>query len=133
VLADWNSEAVLDRETGLVWEKSPSTPTFTWVNAHGHCNAAVSKGNRQGWRLPTLQELASLIDLTQSNPALPSGHPFQNVQTSVSVYWTATTSADDTTFAWVVNLFTGGMGRGFAKINSGFVWCVRGGQGVDPQ
>src|SRR5262245_20100473 len=30
VLANFNSEAVLDRETRLVWERAPSTSTFPW-------------------------------------------------------------------------------------------------------
>ena len=33
-------------------------------------------GGRGGWRLPTVEELRSLIDLRRAIPALPSGHPF---------------------------------------------------------
>src|SRR6266446_7070038 len=69
--------AVLDRETGLVWEQSPSTSTFTWEDAQIHCNQ-LTVGNRIGWRLPTLQELASLVDgdpANTSSPRLPPGHP----------------------------------------------------------
>ena len=83
-----------------------------------------------GWRLPTIQELASLVDLTQSNPALPLGNPFSNVQTN---YWSATTGAPDTGRTWVVD-FENGFPRDTSKtLRARFVWCVRGGQGVDPQ
>lgn len=130
VLLNMNSEAVLDRETGLVWEQSPSTDTFNFIGAQFRCNE-LSKGNRMGWRVPTLQELASLVDLSQSSH-LPSGHPFSNVQ--LGAYWSATAGEGDPTSAWFVNFqvamnTTGKTG----KVLITYVWCVRGGQGVDPQ
>jgi hypothetical protein len=139
VLKDFNIEAVLDQETGLVWEKSPETapnPTTpqTWFSAQVSCNARTV-GGRKGWRLPTIQELASLVDPTQSSPALPSGHPFSNVQSNVlsSLYWSATTLASNTSLAWGVRLDDGGVDGGDKTIHALHVWCVRGGQGVDPQ
>jgi hypothetical protein len=128
--------AVLDKETGLVWEQSPTAPptnpnTFEWVYAQIHC-ITLTVGNRKGWRLPTLQELESLVDPTQSNPALPTGHPFSNVQSSPSGYWSASTYAMNTINAWGVRFDNGIPGAG-DKSFSNLVWCVRGGQGVDPQ
>lgn len=122
------SAAVLDQETGLVWEQSPDTEPQGWLFAQLSCNVRTV-GGRLGWRLPTLQELASLVDPTQSNPALPAGHPFSNVQSSG--YWSASTEAGSLSLAWLVNLlgFVGNDG----KTNAYHVWCVRGGQGVDPQ
>lgn len=130
VLTNMNSAAVLDRETGLVWEQSPDTNRRNWASAQLHCNQRTV-GNRKGWRLPTVQELASLIDPSQSNPALPAGHPFTNVQSNN--YWSATTVADVPIAAWNVLLIDGGIFAGPAKTVAHFAWCVRGGQGVDPQ
>jgi len=123
--------AVRDNETGLVWEQSPSTSGFTWEGAQGQCNQ-LGVGNRKGWRLPTIQELASLVDPTQSNPALPAGHPFSNVQSSFPFYWSATTLATQAILAWGVHFGSGGVGDD-VKTFPLFAWCVRGGQGVDPQ
>jgi len=131
VLAAFGGAAVLDTETGLVWEQSPSTTTENWLNAQIHCILLI-KGGRLGWRLPTIQELASLVDPNNpgGNPDLPPGHPFSNVQSSH--YWSATTLAADTSAAWAVN-FNVGRPDGDLKAGFDFVWCVRGGQGVDPQ
>jgi hypothetical protein len=141
VLSNFNSAAVLDRETGLVWERSPSTDLFPWssnttpLSAAYHCLLSVSLGDRKGWRLPTVNELASLIDAAAQSPALPAGHPFQNVQASKFVffpYWTATTNSSSPSTARVVDFGSGEIGIS-GKSNSAFVWCVRGGQVVDPQ
>jgi len=130
VLSNWGNAAVLDRETGLVWERSPSTTEFLWAKAPYLCNnLAVS--NRKGWRLPTIQELASLVDMSvPSSPKLPSGHPFMNVQSLF--YTSATTYAGNALGAWYVG-FGNGLVSTDAKSVNHFVWCVRGGQGVDPQ
>ena len=119
--------AVLDKETGLVWEWSPSTTTRTWASAIFYCYPK-NVGNRKGWRLPTVEELASLVDPTQSNPALPSGHPFSNVQSSY--YWSATTFASSTTSAWTLSFGSGNL-NGAVKTTAHYVWCVRGGHGYD--
>jgi hypothetical protein len=137
VLSNWidtdhpsGGAAVLDRETGLVWEQSPTTSSFSWFHAQLQCNG-LTVGSRLGWRLPTLQELASLVDPTQDNPALPAGHPFSNVQSSS--YWSATTFAAVAGVAWVVNFGSGLFVSFGGEAGSNFVWCVRGGQGVNPQ
>jgi len=136
VLGDFAGAAVLDRETGLVWEQSPGTApnpttTQTWLQPQASCNTRTV-GGRKGWRLPTIQELASLVDPNNpgGNPDLPPGHPFSNVQSSV--YWSATTGASHSSFAWVVLLGDGDVGPD-DKTSAFHVWCVRGGQGVDPQ
>lgn len=131
VLGSFNNEAVLDKETGLVWEQSPDTTPGDWFMAQSRCNNR-NVGNRKGWRLATIQELASLIDpsVGPPGPTLPDGHPFSNVQ--AGDYWSATTFASDTSFAWNVDLGEASL-ESNTKSSNRRVWCVRGGQGVDPQ
>jgi hypothetical protein len=136
VLSNFNNAAVLDRETGLVWERSPSTTPLTWYNALQAClNKSV--GGRAGWKLPSIQELRSLVDPTTVNPALPVGNPFTNIQFVTTVespfYWSSTTISLSGA-AWIVFFATGDAFVG-TKSSSGsnFAWCVRGGPGVDAQ
>ena len=127
VLTNWNSQAVLDRETGLVWEKSPLAIEREWNNARDHC-VRTSFGGRAGWRLQTVTELASLMDpAAASGPKLPPGHPFTNVQ--LSAYWSATEDARfPDTVAWIVNFSDGGLPLGAINTTTtALAWCVRGG------
>ncbi len=85
-----------------------------------------------GWHLPLYRQLASLIDMN-NNPALPTGHPFANVQPGR--YWTATTAGGQQANAWYVDFFDPGAGKVgniFKEAGrGGNVWCVRGGQAFD--
>ena len=121
-----DDEAVLDLETGLVWDRSPDTGTSAWYAAVANCtNREV--GGRKGWRLPTAAELGTLVDATQAAPALPSGHPFINVQNAI--YWTATTDAGSTTRARAVAFNVGITYYVFPKTTNYNWWCVRGATG----
>lgn len=119
---------VLDKETGLVWEQSPQILTKNWADSIIYC-PTKELGNRKGWRLPAVEELATLVDPTQNLPSLPTGHPFSNVQTAH--YWSTTTSPSDDTYAWTVNFANGFVGPSYTKIVLQYIWCVRGGHGYD--
>ena len=117
---------MLDRETGLVWERTPinsSTPP-QWGQARVDC-AQRTVGGRKGWRLPSVHELQSLLDpFDGAPPAIPDGHPFSFIP---AVVWSATTSALASTDAWVVFPLNAHVTTN-AKTASTLVWCVRGGQ-----
>ena len=116
--------AVLDKETGLVWAMAPDSTGRTWQEAVDYCTN-VRLGGRKGWRLPTVTELASLVDTTHTNPSLPSGHPFSNVQQFE--YWSSSTNSGDSSNAWVVDMRFGGESIN-DKSNITYIWPVRGGQ-----
>jgi hypothetical protein len=120
----FNGAAVLDRETQLVWEQSPDTNVKSWALARTECMSRDVDG-RKGWRLPSVHELASLVDPSQLGLSLLPGHPFSNVQTEH--YWSATTNADSPTDAWTVRFLQTGPVGTFGKNNGLYVWCVRGG------
>lgn len=124
VLGDFNNAAVLDRETGLVWEQSPSTTEHPWVAALVIC-ADKTVGGRKGWRLPSFAELASLVDPSAApGPTLPVGHPFTYVESRLGT-WAATEDAvNPASTAWGVFFGTGDVGR-MTKDNINKMWCVR--------
>jgi len=126
--------AVLDKETGLVWERVPETSYLTtWQDAISRC-IYKPVGGRKGWRLATIEELSSLVDpgVASPGPTLPVGHPFG---IGSFAYWSSTTVAgqDGSPYAWVVSFNNGTpQTQGKAGI-SALNWCVRGGRGHDGQ
>jgi hypothetical protein len=134
VLAEFQSAAVLDRETGLVWERDPTAigssgqddaGIDSWAIAANKC-IRKAVGGRKGWRLASVHELSSLVDVSVSpnEVRLPVGHPFQSIGTDF--YWTATTYAVDPTRAWVVRFLGGGVVTEDKPATHPF-WCVRSG------
>ena len=119
-------EAVLDKETGLVWAQNANlyNGTRDWQQAINYCRN-LSIADRKGWRLPTVEELSSLIETGHGNPAIPYGHPFSNVVGSM--YWSSTTNEGGSTLAAAVLTVDGRMVYYNKTGNYYYVWPVRGG------
>jgi len=120
-----DGSAVLDKETGLVWAKEPDSTRRMWNAALDYCTS-LFLGGRKGWRLPNVEELLSLVELSQMRPSLPSGHPFQNIK--AATYWTSSTHATYTEGAWAVGMDGGSVELVSKEINTFYVWPVRSGQ-----
>jgi hypothetical protein len=98
-------EAVLDKQTGQDLEI----------------------GNRKGWRLPTKEELITILDNSRSHPPLPDGHPFKNVaRVSPAGYWTGTTYEGNSNNAYYISTSYGAV-RDELKLFDVRIWPVLGG------
>lgn len=121
---------VLDRLTGLKWTRCADLANgpVSWRDAL----AAVRSLNENrfnsadGWRLPNIRELASLVDAGRHSPALAVGHPFND---AADAYWSSTTSVYDPSYAWALYLKDGPVGVGHKLRPEFHVWAARDGAG----
>jgi hypothetical protein len=122
-----DDEAVLDKETGLTWARNANLDgTKSWQDAINYC-ANLTISDRKGWRLPTREELASLLDISQTIPALPIGYDiFSNVQSNY-YYWSSTEYEGDSSKAWYVYMGLGHVRNDSKNLAGTYVWPVRGG------
>jgi Protein of unknown function (DUF1566) len=115
--------AVLDNNTGLVWEQLPVGTLRSWKDARIDC-VDKNVGGTRGWRLPSVVELASLIDPSLGTPFVPL-NVFTNIL--VGAYWSATVDATATNLVLLVDLDTksGTTATSSKTSGSAYVWCVR--------
>lgn len=112
---------ILDRLTGLLWGRRAGvtdTPV-DWQTALDMVNGITLGGIE--WRLPNINELESLVDCSRCDPALPDGHPFEDVRDG---YWSSTTSAFEPDWAFALYSNKGAVGVGQKKDPHFFVWPV---------
>jgi hypothetical protein len=118
-------ETVLDKVTGLYWLRDADVGpgTLNWQETlHYINNLEVPVPERSlRWRLPTINELESLVDCSQHTPALPTAHPFENVR---DVYWSSTTSCFEPDWAWALYFNKGATGVGFKQEKGFHLWPV---------
>lgn len=134
---DVGDGTVFDNATGLYWEKSPGCLVtinyFYWANAITYCatladdDTTLTDGSSAGdWRLPNINELFSLIDFSNYNNCLPTGHPFTDV-TGPDEYWSSTTNIGSTFQAWAVSIQYGTCRPRAKDSTHHYVWAVRNG------
>ena len=96
-----------DAANGLEWDISDfGGKEFTFDKAQKAC-AELRTGEHSDWRLPTIQELLTLVDYTRSDPAIDKEY-FPNCKPSW--YRTSTPYAPLAGYSWIVYF-----GVGFAS------------------
>jgi hypothetical protein len=73
------------------------------------------------WHLPNINELESLVDASQSSPALPEAHPFWG---NPEVLWSSTTSGFEPDWAYGLYLHKGAVGVGHKRTARFGVWVT---------
>ncbi|MEK6777346.1 MAG: DUF1566 domain-containing protein [bacterium] len=134
---------VTDNLTGLIWTQNAGTPTVgsctggykNWQGSLDYvtCLNNINYLGHSDWRLPNVNELESLINADEPNSATwLNVQGFTNVQSSY--YWSSSSYADDTGYAWIVNMWYGyvDVGYGNKTVYDSIVWPVRSGQSTAP-
>ncbi|MBM9500053.1 DUF1566 domain-containing protein [Leptospira sp. 201903071] len=126
---DNGDSTVTDVNTGLIWAQcsaglsgsgcATGAVSFpNWTNALLTCNNLSLAG--RVWRLPSVNELSSLTDLSVANPAIKSSY-FPG--TFNGNYWTSTTYTNPTD-AWIVQFGAGNIVTNLTKGATAGVRCV---------
>jgi len=122
---------VRDNYTGLVWQQDFSAATMAWTDAAGYCASSTIGGHT--WRVPSLRELATLVDEAQVAPAI-NRTMFPSTKygsKSNNWYWASHRAAGNATAAWAINFddgFTGfnaGASGAWNYFTGAWVKCVR--------
>ncbi len=110
---DTSTWITLDRSTGLMWQYTDDSVKRSWRETLKHVEE-LELGGFDDWRLPNIQELYSIVDISRNNPSV--SRDFFSLKPLV--YWSSSTCVFDTSRAWTV------------RFNDGFVNCLdKGGQG----
>jgi hypothetical protein len=113
---------VYDTKTRLTWQQTISSNSYVWADAKTYCAGGGSILGDTGWRLPTLKELQSLVDYSQTTPptidstAFPGEPPVW--------FWSASPLAGSSSYAWNVDFGHGDAGANVVS-NILYVRCVR--------
>ena len=109
-----NRDVVIDRTTGLMWQKKPDGVERNWKDAELYCQK-LSLGGYSDWRLPNESVLMKMIE----NKMMFASSLRNNY------YWSSTVS-NPTSWATYVNFGYGDAGMAW-KGSGMYVRCVRGG------
>ncbi len=113
---DDNTKTVTCKDTGLTWqddEKASGDANFkNWDEAVAYCPTTLG----DGWRLPNINELETIVDRSKVYPSIVGDGVFKNVsgaETDKSNnYWTSTSKAKDGTAAWYIGFGVGDISKG---------------------
>jgi hypothetical protein len=96
---------VLDTKTRLVWQQTVDLPR-NWQAATDYCRTSTLPGT--GWRLPSVNELMTLVDATNAtNNVIIDQTAFPNTPTAALHYWSLTSPGEDNTRAWTIQFGLG--------------------------
>jgi hypothetical protein len=118
--ADNGDGTVTDNVTGLMWQQAVPATLYAWADAIAYCPTLTLAGHSD-WRLPSVIELVSIVDLGQFSPSI-NGKYFPS--TPANFFWSSSPVAGSPSLAWLVYFDNGNTGSVVVS-GTDFVRCVR--------
>jgi len=105
----------------LIWqdEKVVLKMQKTWDEAKLYCDS-LNQHSTEGWRLPSIKELQSIVDPKQYRPAIISDFQY----TTTFYFWSSTEYKKDRNQAWYVTFESGLTSISYKTIRNS-VRCVK--------
>jgi hypothetical protein len=120
-----SADEVQDNYTGLIWQRTGnSSGLISWDQAVTYCSSLTIGGNT--WRLPSVRELATLVDEAQVAPAI-NRTMFPSTQygaRSNNWYWASHAQRNSTTAWWGLNYDDGFTGFNAGASGAWNYWTV---------
>jgi len=91
---------VYDTKSKLTWQQTVSSTTYAWADAKTYCAGVGTSLGGTGWRLPTIKELQSIVDLSQATGPYIDPNAFPS--TPSNWFWSSTPLAGSPSDAWLV-------------------------------
>ena len=114
---------VYDTKSKLTWQQTVSSTAYTWADAKTYCAGVGASLGGTGWRVPTIKELWSIVDLSQT--AAPMIDPNAFPSTPSEDFWSSSPLAGSSSLAWGVYFFDGSTFYVDVSFNNSLVRCVR--------
>ena len=96
---------VYDTKTKLTWQQTISSNSYAWADAKTYCAGVGSRLGGTSWRLPTLKELQSLVDYSQTISPRIDSTAFPGAPSLWA--WSASPLAGSSSGAWGVYFLNG--------------------------
>ena len=116
-----NQNVVIDKNTGLIWQQSIPKEKYKWEDAVDYCKNLTYAGYSD-WRLPTPQELLTIVDNSKHDPAINTTY-FPN--TPSSSFFVQSNGPDTSENAWRVHFSYGDVYDDRFVGHYRYVRCVR--------
>lgn len=107
---------VHDQVTSLTWQGCPvgqsgigcsgTVQTFSWRQAKDYCDG-LDFASYSEWRLPDIHELISIVDYTESLPAIDKDKFPSTESNDPALFWSSSPIANQANRAWFVNFSDG--------------------------
>ncbi len=118
-----NGEIVTDTKLGLMWQDNSRTKSTkkNWKEAKKYCQD-LSFGGYNDWKLPSYDELTTIVDYDRCDPAIiPS---FINVNIT-NPYWSSSEYVKNKNEVWYMRFSDGYLRNNYNKTDAYNVRCIR--------
>ncbi len=121
IISKSGQETVIDRNTGLEWQRHSFKEKYFWADALDLCKS-LDLGGHSDWRLPGMDELWTIVDLGRRMSPAVDEDVFPD--TPADIFWTSSEYVSDDKLVFFTDFQYGGTGFRL-KNGSYYVRCVR--------